>query len=348
MPLRTETRLPTALPLLAAACLAAPGCHLFASGRIDKTCEDVPRGCPGTVDTTHTGETAEPPFVLSLGWVEGRNREGTVQLVAFDGAANVLVDAEAGTGFTDPGPVAWDPDNSLFYLVDNGTGTLHVVPPDGTPTSVSLYTTAGDLLVLGGILYLATPNFLMAYDPRVGVPDTDVVNTTFGRLDSVFPYNPDIVEEVWLVDLVGDAQAPRAYHGVVDLVDPTASRAALAYDGYEPDGGRSGDGFMGPGDFGDFAYVCNSAGAVFAINQLKTGVMAPAAMPSSTSVQEITGSVSQLSTVTDCAWDGEADAFLLFDATWGVFALSREDTDNLRLVSAAPSAPETAFRASFF
>jgi len=327
--------------LMLIAPLLLSGCNLFRSGLIEQTCEDLPRGCDGTIDTEipdDTDDTAPwvPDNPFTLGTVLASAQDAELQLRVFDADGQLIQDAALDASeVTGAGPVAYDPDQPRIMLFDNDVGVLFVVADGATPVRVSATAELGwvyDMVVVDSVLFLVSANAIWGYQP--GGDSLELLGTIAGlaQIQGVFSAFDD---NLFLLNWASD-NTPDLYRFTI-----STGENRLSYEGYDDGVGRSASGFQGPSAK---PYVCSSVGGVYAVEDLQGGDHVPAAFPSQDLLVEAIG-VELLSSVTDCDWDEGAERFLLHSADYGLMAMDEWGRVEPMMI---PPTGEQFVRASFF
>jgi len=320
--------LPILLPALA-------GCHLFASGTIGTTCEDLEGGCPGDTGPIDTSPVGGDYTVRS---VLGARGAGGVSVRAIGPEGDVLLSV-ATDDSPSPGPVAWDEPGGRIFYYDNAASVLHVLQPsagaviDGyAPDTGAERIQAVDVAYVDSRLYVLAPTALY----RV-----DIEGRTFGTLvpeglildgRSMVP-SPD--GAIWVLDLGGVGGLPDLWR--VDLGSGDAVQALSDFDDGQ---GRAHAGFLGPGNTG---WVCSALGSMYAVEDLLAGSRTPSAMPDPADMQALVGA-SFVDDVTDCGWDPSASRFLASSVSAGILGIDAWNSVDRRV---APVEGETPFHADF-
>jgi hypothetical protein len=331
--------------MLVAPLLLLSGCNLFRSGLIPQTCEDLPRGCDGTIDTQpidDTGDTAPwiPEDPATSGVVLVSKTDDGVQLRARSPSGELLASAEiAAAQAPDPGPVVYDPDTNRILMWDNevkklfvlveGTEAVKVGADPGLDVDPGFAT---DALVVDTEYFLVAGDQLWSYPQDAEFLTALPSNSAISDIRSVFPAYED---NLFLLDWGSD--------GTPDLYRHTIStqESRLSYEDYDDSFGRSISGFRGPTEM---PHVCSTVGGVYTVEVLQSDERTPAAFPLAADLEESLG-VEMLSGVTDCGWDHGSEQFLLHSVDHGVL---RMDPWGRVRRTLAPATDETLIRAAFF
>ncbi len=313
---------------------ALAGCHLFSSGTIGTTCEDLPGGCSGD---TAPDDTA-PPGPYATHFIVGVTGQGAVTIRVLDGDENVLVEASTDDS-RDPGPVAKDEAEERLFYYDNATRFLHVlalgadrVIQGAAPDSGASYIVVVDLEYHDGQLYALAPSALYRVDFETDTFATVVWEGSFFEARSVFS-TPD--GDLFVLDRGGTGGLPDLWR-----VDPGSGGITTPSPDFDDGQGRCAGGFLGPADQ---PWVCSRLGGVYAVADLASGDRTPAALPDAADLEALVG-VSALDDVTDCEWDGEASRYLVSSPSAGILGI---DTWNSVDQVVPPREGEVPFRAAF-
>lgn len=329
---------------LVAPLLLMSGCNLFRSGHIEQTCEDLPRGCGGTIDTQPTDDTGDsapwvPDDPSTVGMALVSIVGDQVQLRVFDPAGALIQESVLGASEApSPGPVAYDPIQPRIMLWDNSSQVLFVAADGSDPTSVTVDTTEEaelgwvyDTVVVGSVLYLVTATSVWTYLPE----DTAIHKlgsaTSLAQIQSVFPAFDD---NLFLLNWSADA-TPDLFRFTI-----STSESRLSYESFDDSLGRSSSGFQGPAAK---PHVCSGVGGVYSVEDLQGDDRAPIAFPSSADLQDLVG-ITVLGGVTDCGWDDGAERFLLA-SPYGVFVMDEWGRVDATLL---PEGDEQLVRAAFY
>ena len=324
--------------------LPSAGCHLFADAYIERTCEDLPLGCGGTVDTssTDTSDSGQVPIEYGSHMVLGVQSGDQLAIEVYspegDLAATMSVQLTALTNQdldAALGPVAYDPDNGVFYFYDNVSMQVHIMPESGSSVELDAYYSAQDILIMGGIAYLGVQYYVFSFDPLLADGlDLATFETYFYNVEAVFPAYDD---SLYVVSLgLNDDDLPDLYRG-----DTTSKEVVLAYEDFDDGQNRAQDGFSGPDGQ---PFVCSIAGAVYRIEDLAMGDRTPVAFPSEVEMEQLFGS-SVLSDVVDCGWDDLSGRYLLLSRSAGL--LSIDEWGSVDSIRVAPDG-SSFFRAAFY
>jgi len=329
--------------MILAPTLLLAGCNLFQSGLITQTCEDLPAGCDGTIDTDpptdDTDDTAPyiPDNPFTTGTVVASARDGELQMRVFDRDGELIQGASLSADAV-AGPVAYDPATSRLFLWDNGASQLFVIGADGEPTQVPPSTTDGDVgmvfdaQVIETALYVSTANAVWVYQPDTS--NLRKVGTVTGmvQVQSLFEAFDD---NLFLLNW-GSDDTPDLYRFTI-----STGESRLSYEAFDDSLGRSASGFQGPVAK---PWVCSSVGGFYAVEDLQGGDRAPSAFPDADDISDLLG-VTVLSGVTDCEWDDNAERYLLHSKDHGVFTM--DEWGRLEVLI-TPEANEGFVRGYFF
>ncbi len=331
--------------MLIAPALLLTGCNLFKSGLIEQTCEDLPDGCGG-IDTQpgdDTGDTAPwvPENPYSLGLVLGVKQGAQLALYAFDAERNGLLDAAIAVSQVDqPGPVAYDPEQPRLMLVDNGNQQLLVATEGGSFEPVPMQAVAvgedakvNGLLMVDSGLYLSTTTTVLAYQPGDSQVARLASPSGVSSIQGLFPAYED---NLFLLNWGQIDNQPDLYRFTIST---TESR--LSYEDFDDNLGRAVSGFVGPQAK---PFVCSQLGGVYSVEDLQAGERGPAAFPDRDDLNDLIG-VELLSGVSTCAWDDQAERYLVFSTEYGVFSMDAWGRVELLI---APGDDQGYFAAAFF
>ncbi len=329
--------------------LLLSGCKLLASGVIDETCEDLPGGCDGTVDTDDTRDTEDtaPPYVpdnpFVLGLAVASETESEVSLRAFDTDFELLIEAVLPLQEdTSVGPVAYDHDQGALYGFDNGSRKLvtysesaGLVLVDISPEITDFDDDIVDMMVADGTLYLVGGSTLLKHEVGDGfVTEIEISNAAPQLVRSIFA--PSSSSSVFLLDIGEAGQEPDLYR-----VDLDTQRGVRSYENFDDGQGRAQAGFYG---LENLPYVCSELGAVYSVESLDAGDRVPLAMPLADEMIEHYG-VDMALDVSDCSYDPIAERYLVFSRALG--AINMDEYGHV-LPHLAPDDGESFVRGYFF
>jgi len=319
--LRTLPALLFALPLT--------GCHLFASGEIEKTCDDIP-GCaagtvgtdtdtstddtdPSTDDTATTGagdDTGTTPPTDDTGPIGGERLRGLVlfgvnlEAEQFglwihdpdDGLVHELFFGEADVDRRYA--MAWDDAQGRFFVAFNEQVTILDLPKDkkGDDIDIEIGDVVLELKIVGGEIWVIGEETLGRLKGGVGTPAYELIATgEFTELSGGFFSEARRTIEV--VDL--DRSSPDLW--ALDITSMKLNRVARDFDDQEarsrlPFGGRD-----------DLPWSCTSAGAVYDLSALQGGILEPERLIDLTTTDVI-----------DCDYDAGSDEVIMFSVDAGV------------------------------
>ncbi len=331
--------------MLVAPLLLMSGCNLFRSGLIDKTCEDLPLGCGGIIDTQPTDDTGDsdpwvPENPYTTGMALAVASDGEIQLRVIDAQGQQIQGASLDSSeVSAAGPVAYDPIQPRVMLWDNGGQTLFVVADGAQPVRVTVDTSeaaelgwVNDAVVVDSVLYLVSATAIWSFLP--GDSAIHKLGSAVGltQIQGVFPaYDDNLFLLNW-----GSDDAPDLYRYTISTAENR-----LSYEAFDDSLGRVAAGFQGPAAK---PHVCSGVGGLYLVEDLQGGDHAPAAFPSQADLQALVGA-DLLAEVTDCGWDDGAERYLVHSAVHGVVAV---DTWGRVDALVLPEPGEQFVRASFF
>lgn len=313
------------------------GCHLFSSGTIATTCEDLEGGCDPDSGPEDTGSFV-PDSPYGSWFVSGSGTANEIQVRVVDPDLDVVVEASTDPS-REPGPVAWDEVEERAFYYDNATRFLHVLcrgadrviqgeAPDSGATSLVIV----DLHVIEGTLYALAPTALYQADLEAEAFVTVVGAGGFQDARSVFPAPG---EHAYVLDAGGPEGLPDLWR-----VDLGAHSASLMFQNFDDGQGRAHAGFLGEEDM---PWVCSSLGATWAVADLSGGSRVPSVVPDAADMEALVGR-SFVEDVTDCGWDAASSRFLVASSSAGLLGIDAWNHVDRIL---APQEDEDPFRASF-
>ncbi len=348
------------LPVLLSSLALSPlGCALFASGAIDKTCDDIP-GCPeGAVDSAPGDTGPGDSGTTGGGTTDGGTTGGTTD----GGTTGGTTDGGTTGGTTDGGTTGGttgfgEPEAGVILLgYDYAEGELSfwVYGADGTQTA-SLVTAApepfGDYQIAWdpreGVAYLAQSDQVLGLDPLSG----SVVMSVDLRESSTGLALADGV--IWVIAETSIGRILRDDAGdTYEEVAPQASFTALSGGYYHPlidaikavdldDGGpdlwsldiASAALIETLENFDDQAararipflgydgqaWTCSSSGAVYDMKALSEGDREPMRLPE-----------QDLRDILDCGYDAGSDDVIMFSESGGALRVAAGGSIGSRL-----------------
>ncbi|MCB9762611.1 MAG: hypothetical protein H6739_22620 [Alphaproteobacteria bacterium] len=290
--------------------LSGPACHLFSSGEIECTRDELPDclGVEGDADADADADTdtdadadadsdtdadADPiQGVVYIG--EGTDSSSGSQIWVVEGydEANALVIEEGDFGSVS-GPVAYRSSDDVLLmahedrlLLVNNTGIIAV----GTlPGEVR------DIYAGQSYFWAITSDGL--YRVNSAGASEQLRDTSFQELTAVFPAASG---ELFILDRGGSTNSPSLYR-----YDTRDESLTLEYGSYDITRNRSIDGFQG---VDDEPFVCSAAGGAYRVADVANEDTAPERLA--------TGSLTD---IVDCGYDAGSDEVILFSASRGVF-----------------------------
>ena len=288
------------------------GCHVFASGDIPVTCDDLD-DC-GTLGGGDSGlPAADPELTLSVGLALSMS-DGETWLAGIYDPPDLSPRIEkGGTGGTS-GAVAWSEDRKRLYVADGGV--LYVYGPSeadigqfALPTTEAIvdiqpYDQSVFLITTSWIIVQATPN-----------AEPVILNDNGDGLDLVA-----LTADESLVYVIsdGDTDGPDLF-----AYDPSTDEAYPMAKDFDSNGARiGGDIFVGPDNT---LMSCSLVGAIYSVDELLSGSADPTIYAFlETSVED----------VITCGYDAGQDSYLVISASEGLFVLGPEgDEVNASLTS---------------
>ena len=293
-------RLPTALlPLLT-------GCHVFASGDILLTCDDL-ADC-GTVDSVDTGT----PFVpLSVGIALSISEEDR-WLTGVLAPPELTPDFQRGGDGSIAGAVQWAPDRSRLFLASSELLLILGSEKDDV-SKVEIPTTEDvlDMALTEDGLYILTHSWLI----NQAAPSAPLTNINDAKSDLDFSVLATDGTDLYIVT-DSDAEPD-----LFVLEASTGFFSALA-ENFDANTARvAGDIFIGP----DGALMgCSAAGAIVSVDELIAGNTPEVQALVSTTIDDVLA----------CGYDPDIDRYLVISAAQGLFITAiGEDDIQLPLTS---------------
>ncbi len=295
-------------------CSLLSGCHLFSSGTIDLTCDELgscDEDTSALVDSADTG--AE--LLLSQGVVLSVVDEADAWMAGvFDPPTLSARFEKGGTGSL-AGAAAYSPDrNRMFVAADGALYTFGPSEDSIDKVELPVSEPVHDIQPVDQALFLVTDSWLL-HQPAPGAP-ISVLNdgdNTPSELTGITLGEDGLL---YIVDS-GSSDGPDVYS-----IDPESSEPTTIGENIDSNAARvNGDLFIGP----DGALMsCSGAGAVYSIDDL---------ISSSKSPEVIAFVSTTIDDVLACGWDEAVGRYLIASGTEGIFATIPGE-DDLRLFPA--------------
>lgn len=300
------------------------GCHVFSSGDIPCTRDEMPcvevdadADSDSDSDTdadadadsdTDTDADADPVLGAAYVVLEGR----TTRVVVLDAALNELVSSDATVALN--GPIAYQAANQLVMSAQETA--VYVLSRSTYSQIGTLDDAATDIVAGSQAFYIATQTSFY----RANSQGIERLNTGFIELDALFWAN-DAQDTLYMIDRGGPGGRPSLY-----TYTPGTGAFTSEIEGYDSTRNRSEDGFLGPAGQ---PFVCSQAGGAFAIADIVAGDTAPERLAN-----------GGLTDVIDCAYDPGSDEVLVFSQSRGILRVAAggrtstwEDTSGALLLS---------------
>ena len=276
------------------------GCHVFASGDILLTCDDL-ADC-GAINPTDSG--GEDFVELSVGIALSISDDESWLAGTF-APPDLSPDYQRGGPGSTAGAVLWSADRSRLFLTDHETLFILGSEPDDVkkveiPTSEDIL----DIALNDSGLYLITSNWLfeqVAPSAALTTLSSPILGLDFAAITTT---------DTELFMVTDNGASPDLYS-----LDTNSGNVNLLAEDFDTNSGRvAGDIFIGPS--GELM-GCSPVGAIVSIDEMTAGTSPEVYAFVSTTIDDVLA----------CGYDSSIDHYLVISASQGLFitALGEDD-----------------------